>query len=236
MLRNRQQDVRHLRGRLAGATVFVLGNGPSVREHDLARLQGLHVIGMNASPLLDREYGFRSDYYVVSDTRFLSHPEKRIYATAAYLAPETIRIFREELRGMDARDLAGSTYYVHAIGKNGFSEDLARGYYFGCTTSMLALQLAAYLGCRRIVLIGNDFRYPKDQPRFYRERNPQDHDPFLSVQLWNIRNAYRWLRARGIELCICTRSSNLVPYIPHIPFDDLVDQAHNQKAMPSRSR
>jgi hypothetical protein len=218
-----QRDIRQLRDRLAGATSFVLGNGPSVKEHDLSRLRGLPVIGMNASPILDREYGFTSSYYVVSDTRFLTHPDKRAYASSAHLAPETIRVFREEMRSVDIKELIPTTYYVKVLGKNGFSDDLAQGFYFGSTTSMLAIQLAAYLGCRRIVLLGNDFRYSSAQPRFYQEKVVQEHDQFLSAQIWNIRNAYRALRARGVELCICTRNTNLVPYIPHRPFDEVVE-------------
>lgn len=223
-----QRDVRQIHNRLPGATIFVLGNGPSVKEHDLSRLRGLHVIGMNASPLLDREYGFQSSYYVVSDLRFLTHPDKRVFATSKYLSPGTSRVFRDELRSVDVQERIPFTYYVKTIGKNGFSTDLAQGFYFGCTTSLLAIQLASHLGCSRIVLLGNDFRYPKNQPRFYQESSPQGHDQFLSIQLWNIRNAYRVLRARNVELCICSRNTNLVPYLPYVTFDEVVERARQE--------
>jgi hypothetical protein len=226
-MRHEQRDIRQLHDRLSGATIFVLGNGPSVKEHDLRRLRGLAVIGMNASPLLDREYGFSSSHYVVSDLRFLTHPDKRVYATSQYLGSDTIRVFRQELRSADVPELIPRTYYVKAIGKNGFSSDLSQGFYFGCTTSLMAVQLAAFLGGRRIVLLGNDFRYPRYQPRFYQEKSSQDPDPFLSIQLWNMRNAYRALRGRGVELCICSRNTNLVPYIPYLPFDEVVERARS---------
>jgi hypothetical protein len=213
-------DVRELRGRLRGETVFVLGNGPSIREHDLHRLHGRRVIGMNASPLLDREFGFESDYYVVSDARFLAHQEKRKLAVDLP-SRRTKRVFREELRSVDSHELVPVTYYVRSLGKNGFSEDLWRGFYFGCTTSMLAIQLAYHLGAAKIALLGNDLRYPKGQPRFYHESAPQTQDPFLSIQIWNIRNAFVELRRLGVELCICTRSTNLVPYVPFVPFEEL---------------
>lgn len=220
----RGPDVRELRGELDGRTVFVLANGPSIRSHDLGLLRGLHVIGMNASPILERQNGIETDYYVVSDARFLTHPEKRSLATSLP-STRTRRVLREELRAVDAPRLVDSTYYVKAVGKNGFSDDLHRGFYFGCTTSMLAIQLAAYIGAARIVLLGNDFRYPKDQPRFYRETRPQEPDPFLSIQIWNVRNAWRELRARGKEMVICTRATNLAPYVPYAPFEQLVEEA-----------
>ena len=211
------REIVHRRGSWAGTTAFLLGNGPSVREHNLALLEGRHLIGMNASTLLEKEYGFTSQYYVVSDARFLTHPEKRALATTA-LEGGTVRVLREDLLPLDDKKFVGRTYYVPSLGKNGFSDDLARGFYFGCTTSMLALQLAAYLGARRIVLLGNDFRYSSSQPRFYKEEVPQAHDPFLSVQIWNVRNAVVALEARQVEVVICTKSSTLVPYVPFLDF------------------
>lgn len=218
---DRRPDVRALRGRLRGQTVYVLGNGPSVREHDLSVLRGRHVIGMNASPLLDREYGFQSEFYVVSDARFLNHPEKRACATSM-LPRDVTRVLREELRAADAREWVDDTHYVKVLGKNGFSSDLRRGFYFGCTTAMLAIQLAAHAEAARIVLLGCDFRYPKNQPRFYKEDNPQDQDPFLSIQIWNIRNAFNELRKRGVEMIICTKSTNLTPYVPYMRLEETV--------------
>ena len=210
------------RGALEGGKVFIPGNGPSILTHDLARLKHQHSIGMNASPLLEQEYGFTSDYYTVSDTRFIADEQKRELATRR-LSPKTLRFLRLDLRHLDARDLADRTWYVRSLGKNGFSHDLRRGFYFGCTTSMLAIQLAAYLSCRHIFLLGNDLRYPRDRPRFYEEAEPQSVDPFLSVQIWSIRNAKLELDKRGVDLYICTRDSNLAPYIPFISFEDALE-------------
>jgi hypothetical protein len=207
------------RGKLAGAKVFVLGNGPSLRELDLSRLVGQRVIGMNASTLLEASAGFVSDFYVVSDARFLEHPEKRPCATNL-LHPSTQRVLRADLREVDEESLRADTLYVRAIARNGFSNDLERGYYFGCTTTMLAVQLAAYLGCRSIYLLGCDFKYNGPTPRFYAEAIPQEPDPFLSVQLWNLRNAYRELERIGVGLFHCTPDSNLAPYLPFCDFDE----------------
>lgn len=220
----RDGGLARLRGTCEGETVFVLANGPSVRTHDLRLLRGKRVIGVNASPLLDREFGFRSDYYVVSDLRFISHPQKRDIAVNLP-CESTVRVLREELRDVDEPRLAGRTHYVKALGKNGFSDDLRRGFYFGCSTTMLGVQLAFHLGATRIVLLGNDLRYAKERPRFYAEDAPQEHDPFLSVQIWNVRNAWRELQERGVEMLICTRESNLAPYVPYASFEQVVASA-----------
>lgn len=222
------RDVTELKGALGGRPAFVLGNGPSIRTHDLSLLRGLDVIGMNASVLLEAEHGFRCRYYTVSDARFLNHPQKRPLATSR-LRSDTLRVLRDELRESDAPEWIDKTFYVKSRGKNGFSDDLRRGFYFGCTTSMLAIQLAYYAGASTIYLLGNDFRYPPSQPRFYYESNPQPPDPFLSIQLWNIRLAWKELRVRGVDMYVCTRDTNLAPYVPLIDFHRAVENANSHR-------
>lgn len=212
--------IRSLQNTHQGEDIFVLGNGPSVTSHDLNRLNGRIVIGMNGSTLLEQSYNFYTQYYALSDARFLNNPEKRHLSTSS-LHPDTVRVLRAELSADDEVGLPNETHLVKALGKNGFSHDLARGYFFGCTTTMLAVHLAAYLGAARIIMLGVDFRYGKDQRRFYSESAPDPVDPFLSIQLWNIHNAARELSAVGVELLMCTRHSNLAPYIPWTEFDDV---------------
>lgn len=217
-----------LRERERGRRAFVLANGPSVLEHDLSRLRGELVIGMNASPLLEREHGFASAYYAVSDRRFLTHPEKRGLAVDG-AAAGAVRVLRSELAADDDPALRDRTAYVRPLGRDGFSWNLAAGYYFGCTTTMLALQLAAYLGCRDIYLLGVDLRYDAERPRFYAESVPQAEDGFTSVQIWNIAQAARQLRRRGVNLAGCSPRSYLRPYLPFVPFEALF-----QFAVPDR--
>lgn len=212
-------DIRTLRGQLAGQNVFVLANGPSIATLDLSKLRGLRSIGMNASTLLEQQHGFVSDYYVVSDARFLEHPIKRAYATSL-VSPSTVRVLRGDLWEVDDERLRDKTYYVRARGKHGFSVDLVDGYFFGCTTTMLAVQLAAYTQCSTIYLLGCDFKYAGPQPRFYAEEQAQEPDPFLSVQLWNMRHAFVELRKLGIDMFCCSPESNLRPYVPFCSFEN----------------
>lgn len=213
-------DIRSLRHGELGRSAFILGNGPSILGHDLTRLRGQLVIGMNASPALDRRFGFTSRYYCLSDMRFLDHPEKRAFATAM-LEPASVRVVRSDLRPHDDAGLAAQTCYVRALGRDGFSGNLAAGYYFGCTTTMLAIQVAAWLGCRAIHLLGVDLVYRSEQPRFYEERAPQPEDSFLSVQVWNIANARQALEQRGVEVRLCSPRSLLRPYVPFVPFEEV---------------
>jgi hypothetical protein len=175
---------------------------------------------MNATPLLEADHGFSSQYYTVSDQRFMAHPEKRRMATAA--VGDVVRVLRSELELLDDAALAPRTCYVRAIGRDGFSVDLAKGFYFGCSTALLAVQLAFHLGCISIALLGCDFRYPPGTPRFYSEADPCPEDPMISVQVRNMANARAVLAARGVELLNCSPISALRPYVPFAEFEELL--------------
>lgn len=206
-----------------GEDIYILANAPSVKKENLSLLKDKISIGMNANPLLEKEFDFISQYYVVSDLRFLNHPIKRKFATEM-LNTNTKRIFRSELKEEDCEILKDETYYVDVIGKNGFSFNLDRGYYFGATTTMLAIQLASYLGAKNIYILGMDLKYNGNTPRFYKEDEVQEFDSFTSVQISNVRNAYLELKERGINLYNCSKNSLLYPYLPFIEFNETINR------------
>jgi len=212
-----------LKNKEAGRRVFILANGPSVNALDLSLLKDEVVIGMNASTLLEEQHGFQSDYYVVSDLRFITHPEKRAFCTSR-LKSSTVRVLRQELEAVDDKELPNKSFYVNALHRDGFSKNLAAGYFFGCTTTMLAVQLAYYLGAAEIYLLGCDLRYSPETPRFYSEPNPQLEDSFTSVQIWNILNAAQIMETEGRALYHCSESSFLSPYIEYRGFEMLFDE------------
>lgn len=211
------KNIKELKNKEKNKNIYILANAPSVKENDLSLLKNKISIGMNANPLLEKEFGFISKYYVVSDIRFITHPEKKKMALEM-LHPDTKRVFRSELKEFDNLKIKNDTYYINSIGANGFSFNLEKGYYFGYTTTMLALQLAAYLGVKNIFLLGMDLKYTKKAPRFYKENKVQEFDNFTSRQIYNVRNAYKILKEKGITLYNCSKNSLLYPYLPYIDY------------------
>jgi hypothetical protein len=211
---------RGLKNREEGRRVFILGNGPSVALENLSKLRGELVIGMNASTQLEEIHGFTQSYYCISDSRFLNHPEKRHWGTSA-LSDSTIRVIRKDIRMHDDASLQSRTFYVPHLKRDGFSENVEVGFYYGCTTTMLALQLAYHLGCKEIYMLGVDLRYNPESPRFYKEKSPQLEDAFTSVQIWNIANAANLMANKKVYLYGCSEKSFLRPYVPYVKFSDL---------------
>ncbi|MCF5866929.1 6-hydroxymethylpterin diphosphokinase MptE-like protein [Aeromonas veronii] len=206
--------IKELKNKELGRDIYIVANGHSANNKDVIdSLKGNTVIGMNATPLLTEKYGLHIDYYTVSDERFLRDKEKFNIATDM-LHHSTVRVFRSELIKHDAPYWIDKTYYIRSLGRDGFSSNLANGFYFGCTTTMFSIQLATYLGASNIYLVGVDLQYPKDKPRFYAEREPAPIDNFTCVQIKNIRNAYKILQQKNIGLFNCSKNSLLKPYIP----------------------
>jgi len=209
-----------LRNREQGRPAFILGNGPSILKEDLSRLAGQVSIGMNASTMLERQHGFTQSYYCLSDARFIRHPEKRAWATSE-LDEKTLRVVRKDIRSEDDPALSERTCYTPHIKRDGFSSDIDMGFYYGCTTTMLAVQLAYHLGCTDIYLLGVDLRYALESPRFYHEQSPQMEDSFTSVQIWNLAHAGRVMTEQGRRLINCSECSLLRPHLPYQPFAEV---------------
>lgn len=204
-----------------GKRCFILANGPSLQEHNLSLLKNELVIGMNASTILEQKYNFFQKYYVLSDLRFLENTYKRKWATTN-LSHNTIRILRSELYYYDDRNSPNITYYIKSIGRDGFSKNIHKGFYFGCTTTMLAIQLAVTLGCNNIYILGLDLtNYISSKIRFYNESNPQEYDLFISTQIFNISNAYKIMKKEKINIYHCNKKSLISPYIPFLNYNEI---------------
>lgn len=214
-------NIKNLFNSECGSDIFILGNGPSVLLENLNFLKDKIVIGMNASTILEQKFNFCTKYYVCSDVRFLTHPDKAKFALEQ-LYPSTIRVFRKELEFYDTYTRKDKTFYVRALQRDGFSPDLKVGFYYGCTTTMLAIQLAYYLGAKNIYLLGVDLSYCSKQPRFYSEKSFQIDDSYTSVQIFNIKNSHLFLKYKGVNLINCSEKSFLRPYIGFEKFIDVI--------------
>lgn len=212
--------IRKFKNKYKDKRCFILANGPSILNHDLNKLNGEIVIGMNASTLLEDSYNFKHTFYTVSDLRFVKNPDKINYCTSL-VSDETIKVFRDEVRDVYPIEYSKNSIYIQALERDGFSTNLASGYFYGCTTVMLAIQLAYYIGCNEIYLLGVDLTYSSEQPRFYSEKTIQIEDAFSSIQIKNIHNAHLFLEGNGVHIFNCNPLSMIRNYIPFNSYDSL---------------
>lgn len=200
-----------------GKDIFIVGGGPSLLNVDLSYLSNKVVIGMNRSVILEK--GFSSKYYVVSDKRFVENEEK--FQDIEKILNTKTFIFREGLTNDFAKEDKKRVCTTKALGRDGFSRNIARGYYHSCTTTMLAIQVAYYLGAKRIFLLGIDLNYYGSKARSYDIENSEIPDAFLSYQIKNIVNAAIILERESIELINLSEKSFLKPYLKFKSFQNI---------------
>ncbi len=161
-----ERILRSLKGQHAGQRCFVIGNGPSLRLEDLEKLKGEVSIASNRIYVAFPEVAWRPTYYTCIDT---------IYAERHWMELNDLDLFKlypdylkSYLSCSDPSKYRNKSIYFHAIpGRfniegvyNGkFSDDALRGFHVGPSVTIVNLQLAYYMGCAPIYLLGVDGNY-----------------------------------------------------------------------------
>jgi hypothetical protein len=154
--RDNQKQLKKLQNIHAGKRCFILGNGPSLLKCDLGKIKNEITIASNANFLIWDQTGFRPSYLTVED-RLVAEDRK----TELNSIKNVTKIFPRDLSHFLKLDSA--TLYVNFLRSYlpfpEFSKKFAEKVYWGGTVSFLNLQLAFYLGCTEIYLIGFDHSY-----------------------------------------------------------------------------
>jgi hypothetical protein len=158
-----------LKGRYKDKRCFVIGNGPSLRIEDLNKLGENDdiTIASNKIYLAFEETNWRPTYYTVADLLVAENNAHQIKKLdQVKLFPENLKLILGESRDLDCRGT--SLYYRSLKGgeydENGnyifrFSSNALDGFHVGQTVTNLNIQLAYYLGCNPIYIIGIDGVY-----------------------------------------------------------------------------
>lgn len=226
-----------LKDRYAGRRCFVIGNGPSLKQTDLSRLEGEITIGCNGIFLLFDESPFRPTFYTVEDRLVAEDRAERINALRGFTKVLPIDLSHHLKQDED-------TVYVNFLRQYKdfpkFSDTFASHVYFGGTVTYLNLQLAYYLGCREIYLIGVDHNYKPKAETDQQEGNVitstvEDvnhfhpdyfgpgyrwHDPRVDRMEQSYREARRFVEANGAVIYNATLGGQLEVF-PRIAYDSL---------------
>ncbi len=154
--RENRRRLQGLRDRYRGRRCFILGGGPSLAKTDLTRLRDEVTIGCNGIFLIFDRMGFLPTFYTVEDRLVAEDRADRINELSGMT-----KVFPLELSYCLRPD--GSTVFVNFRYSYKefprFSADLARVAYWGGTVTFFNLQLAYFVGCREVYLLGIDHSY-----------------------------------------------------------------------------
>lgn len=193
-------DIEQWRGALRGQPVFVLGNGPSLVEHDLSLLNRCFTIGVNR-------------VLKVFDPTILLWQDAEIYRDFA----DAIKQSRAVKICRDRCDRAGLYHHFEVKSADyafGPSPRLLSG--LGCSGA-LAVELAVAMGAGSIVLLGMDCDYDKTGATDFYGVNV-DH---RAHTVPNFHLAMKWLQNNcPIPLYNCSRA----PYWPRVTLNEAFEK------------
>ena len=134
---------------------FIIGNGPSLRHSDLKRLMELDEITFACNSLIKLfdEIPFRPTYYFAQDNKIILDNKQEIenYTGTKFIKAHYASRYH----------LKGVTYYNMLFPKCpiGFSNNISSVVYSGQSVTYSMIQFAAYMGFKKIYLIGVDCSY-----------------------------------------------------------------------------
>lgn len=242
-LRTDGASIERFRGIHKGERVVIVGNGPSLNDLDLPRLDGTVTIGVNAIFLATDGLGFRPTYYLVEDTAVVHDNLERIrgYEAEHRFFPSIYREAIGESSNTSYFNMNRGFYEkrspVYAVPR--FSIDAAQRLFAGQSVTIINLQLAYYMGFTEVVLIGMDFSYtvPEDSVvegnRILSQGDDPNHfhpdyfgkgkvwkDPKLDRVLANYQLAKLMFEADGRRIVNATPGGKLELF-ERVPFDEL---------------
>jgi hypothetical protein len=226
--RRSSRAIRSMRDRHAGQRCFIIGNGPSLKDMDLAPLRNEVTFGLNRVYLMFEKLGFPTTY-LVSVNRYVIEQ----------CADDLIRFEPPPFLSWDCRRFIsnrGRAIFVRPDGSPHFSKDPAVGVWEGATVTFVALQLAYWMGFQKVILIGVDHSFATNGPAHQLVTStgddPNHFDPayFGKGFRWQLPDletseiAYRMARRAfeldGREVLDATVGGKLAVF-PKVRFDDL---------------
>jgi hypothetical protein len=237
-----------LRGRHQGETAVIIGNGPSLNETELELLTDAPTFGVNSIFLAADRLPRPITYYVVEDTSVFNENVAAIKAFRSdwKLFPAMYRPAFADPE-LDERTIffrMNAGFYGRKTGTichPRFSLDPTQRLFAGQSVTIINLQLAHWMGFRRVVLIGMDFSYtiPDDVDRdgaliISRSDDPNHFhpdyfgvgkswkDPLLDRVLVNYHLADEVYRATGREIVNATVGGRLDVF-PRLSLRDALD-------------
>lgn len=148
-----------------GETAIIIGNGPSLNRVNLANLQNLGVcFGVNGIYLANERLSRSLDYFVIEDTKFFAENIREI----EQFTNVSHKLFPAEYDNKIQSDQKNAFFRLN-YGYYGrgteffeiprFSLDPNQRLYAGQSVTHLNLQLALFMGFKKVVLVGMDFEY-----------------------------------------------------------------------------
>jgi len=187
----------------AGATVFILGGGPSLRGFDFSRLAGRRVIAVNEAikhyPNADLLYFWDDTWFIKN--RGIVHYRQGLTATGSRVAAAS----QPRLRRVDIQPAAPLQMCCQAVRK-------------GRSSGHTAVALAVACGAARVVLLGYNMRLVDGRSHYHDAYAARDPERMSGEWLPAFGGWHAEAQAIGCEIVNATPGSALTEF-PMVDLD-----------------
>lgn len=213
-----------------GETCFIIGNGPSLCIEDLERIHEAGIVSF-ASNLIFKCYDktqWRPDYYFFTDGKGIKETFDN-YEVLRYVSENCNYIFsRSNGEISEYIDKVSNLILFRFVFSNSedpfeFSSDCSEKVYIGNTVTYAMFQVAAYMGFKKIYLLGMDHNFSIEQSedgKIIKREDVKDHSEILgNYSMWGVPEPRRIERAylsaeiyantHGISIFNTTRGGKL---------------------------
>jgi len=135
-----------------GEDCFIIGNGPSLASMDLTPLKDYHTFGLNKIYLIFDKVDLNLSYHVAVNKLVIeqSAEEFENLLCPSFLTYKTAHSLVRPLKHI---------FYIYTGGPYTFHKDLMKKIAEGFTVTFVAMQIAYYMGFKRVFLIGVDHSF-----------------------------------------------------------------------------
>ena len=165
--RNKYKQLKRYKNIHYGEDCFIVGTGPSLRVEDVNLIDGKKSIGVNTLFKLYEKTDWRANYYCIIDPttyKSIGDDVKR-YHTDTLFIPEN-RIRENDTRvgkfSLECSSFYKIPYLSFFDEPCKFSDDLSYEIFDGASVVYVAVQIAVYMGFKRVFLLGVDCNYDKN--------------------------------------------------------------------------
>lgn len=163
-----------------GQDCFIIGNGPSLNEMDLEPLQDYYTFGLNKIYLMADQGIDLNLSYLVSDNPLVIEQSADVFESMECKLFLSYESSREHVRPLD---------HIHFLstggGTNGapytFNRDIRSKIHTGHTVTYIAMQVAFFMGFKRVFLVGVDhsfdFEGNPNQKKHMKGKDPNHFHP-----------------------------------------------------------
>jgi 6-hydroxymethylpterin diphosphokinase MptE-like len=187
-----QRSMWRWHNRYKGQRCFVIGNGPSLAEMDISQLKDEITIGSNGIYKKFPEWRFSTNYLLFEDieqTELRGPQIHTIKKTIKLAAIHNAYAFKADKNTFFFNARLGTRHYWDHIAPM-FSTNFADIVYLGSTVTTIGLQLAFYLGCDPVYIIGVDHDYGELPKLFPPGKITVTKDNYHLVQQCHFDNDY----------------------------------------------